>query len=393
MNRIKTIYVKELREMLRDKRVRSSALFGPMMMVILMLLGFGTLISTLSQPSNLKIHVIQADNSFVKGLRGSKMNVLTVASLEEGKKMVEDGKARIVLDFDKDFDAKLASGQAAKVDAYYNPNEQLSEIALSAITKSFDAANRKSAAALLEAKGVSPELAQPLKLHSVEVGKAKKGSDLLVGFLPYLIVIWAFYGGMGIVSDLVAGEKEKNTLETLLITPTRRTEIALGKLLALTTICLSSVVSALAGVYVVAASHAPVIEKVFSQGVGLAPEALLTIAVVIIPTALFFASLMLAISAFARNARESQSYLALVSFVILMPAIASQFIGFTDAGSQSWVGFVPVLGTANAIRHAMFNQYDLGSIAATTLVSIVLATIATTVVVKLFNREEILVRV
>lgn len=394
MNPVKVIYLKEIREMLRDKRVRSSALFGPMIMVSMIMFMFGFLITAMSEPSSQKIHIVKTDNSLVRQMRDKKMDVKEVASLEEGREMVRDGRARVVLKFEDDFDQRLASGHTTTVVALFNPTEQVSLIAMETFRHAFERASEQSRNTILLSKGITPEQVEPLKLKTEEVktGKAKT-NDVLVGFLPYLIVIWAFYGGMSIVTELVAGEKEKNTLETLMISPVKRTQIALGKFFALSTVCFTSSVSALAGVYLMAGLHLPMTKKLFEQGVGLSPEASGVILLVMAPTVALLASLMLAVSTYARNARESQSHLTLISFIVLMPALASQFIGFTDAGSSKWVNWVPILNAANTIRHAMFGTFDWPGILVTVFISLVLALLAMAAAIALFNREEVLTRV
>lgn len=394
MNPIKVIYLKEVREMLRDKRVRQSAVFGPMFMIAMMMVLFGFLFSAIGERSNVKIHVVGGDNSMVKEMRAAKMDVQKVDTMEQGRALIKDGKARVVLQFEKDYDQKLAAHEPTKVQALYNPSEQVSQIAMAAMKEIFTQANKVNRDALLTSKGISQDQAEPIKVDAQEVVVGQnKGNDILVGFLPYLIVIWAFYGGMSIVSDLVAGEKEKNTLETLLIAPVKRYQVALGKFFALGSVCLVSSMSSVAGVYIMAALHLPITKKVFEGGVGVTPQAAGVILLVMVPTVALFASIMIAVSTYARNARESQSYLTLVSFLVLMPAISSQFIGFTDAGSSRWVNFVPVLNAANTIRQSMFGKFDWSGIAITVAVGLAIALIAMRVAVQLFNREEVLTRV
>jgi sodium transport system permease protein len=216
---------------------------------------------------------------------------------------------------------------------------------------------------------------------------------MLVGFLPYLIVIWAFYGGMSVASDLIAGEKEKNTLETLLISPVRRTDIVLGKFLALSVVCLLSSLSSLVGLVLLAVVRPPGSDMMFETGLGVTPLAALLILALMVPMVAFFASLLVGVSSFAKNSRESQTYLTQISFIVILPAIFSQFIGFTDFASARWVNYVPILNTANNIRMALLGKADYVGIAITVGVSLVLALIALWGTVKLFNREEVLVRV
>lgn len=394
MSATKTIYLKEMREMLRDKRVRSSAFIGPMVMVAMLMALFGILITAISEPRNQRIHVVGSSTTFLQAFRAVRADLHYVGTDAEAREMVRDGDARVVVEFPPDFDEKARQNQPTSVKVLYNPNEQVSQIALGVVERIFSAQNELSRRMFLASQKISPDRADPIHVQTEQVRTGQgKSNDLLVGFLPYMIVIWAFYGGMSIVSDLVAGEKERNTLETLLIAPVGRTQIAMGKFYALATICFLSATSALLGVYLISGLHLPMTKKLFEQGVGVTPQAALVILVVLAPTVALFASMMLAISTYARNVRESQSYLTLVSFVVLMPAIGSQFIGFTDAGSARWVSFVPILSAANIIRQAMFGKFDIPSILSCVTISLVLALIAMRIAVRLFNREQVLTRV
>lgn len=380
--------------MMRDKRVRTSAFFGPIFMIVLLLCLFGFLLGAVGKPENQRIHVVRAENSIVKGLQGAKVNVEFVDSVEAGKQLVREGKARLVLDFGQDFDARLQSGQRTEMRAFFNPDQPTGQIALAVVNELVAKVNRAALETVLAQRQIPIGSTEPLQLvrEPVQVGK-RQTSEMLIGILPYLIVIWAFFGGMSIVSDMVAGEKEKATLETLLISPVKRSQIALGKFLALSVVCLLSSLSSVVGLVAMAALNLPITKPVFEQGFGLSAVSLGTILLVLIPTVGLFASVMLAVSAYARNVREAQTHLTLVSFLVMMPAIFSQFIGFTDFGASRAVDFVPILNTANTIRQALLGKVDGVGLAITVLISVVLALIAMAISIRLFSREEVLVRV
>lgn len=384
------VYKKEIRDMFRDKRVRSSAIFGPIFVLVLMLTLIGFVSNSVRKKEGQKLHVIKSDSPVVAALRASKYDIVEVASVDEGKKLIKDGKAKVVLDFRP----ASASGQTI-VDAYVDPKEQMAQVILGAIREGFNRQNKTLLAATLKSKGIPETAAETIKVEEkdVQVGEAGGAGEFLIGFLPYLIVVWAFYGGMSIASDLVAGEKEKNTLETLLISPARRTQIVLGKFLALATVCFMSAMSNLIGLAVLAKLHLPGSDVILKNGLGVTPTAFAITVVVLLPLVAFFASILIAISSFARNPREAQTYLATCSFVVIMPAMFSQFLGFTDAGKQLWINLVPILNSANSIRMALMGKADGVAIALTVLVSLVLALIALRVTVHMFNREEVLVRV
>lgn len=391
MSPILKVFRKEVREMFRDKRVRYAALVGPMLMIVLIMMLFGTIFGSIGKASSQRVHVVKTSAPEATLLRQKGIQVIEVDNLEQGRKLVEKGQARIVLEFHP---AATSEGQTV-VDAYLDPKNQTGQIAYASVQGLYGEVNKQVLTAVLKAKGIPETVQAKVKLERKEVVVGAKGgaSEFIVGMLPYLIVIWAFYGAMSIASDLVAGEKEKNTLETLLITPVRRTEIVLGKFFALGLVSLLSSMSSVVGMAGVALLRLPGSEMLIKDGNGVSFLSTVIIVVVMLPLVALFSALLIAVSSYARNAREAQTYLAQVSVIVLMPSIFSQFIGFLDAGNAFWVNFVPILNTANNIRLALLGKPDFAGIGATVAVSIVLAGIALWVTVRLFNREEVLVRV
>jgi sodium transport system permease protein len=380
---------KELRDMFRDKRVRSAAFIMPIVLIFGFMTLLGFVFGQLGKKENTKVHVVNNQGPVAELLKSAKFQIVEVDSVEQGKKMISDGQARLLLVL-----PEATSGQAL-IDAYIDPKQQTGTIAFSVVQGVLSEANKRHLATTLASAGIPETAAENLKLtrHEIVVGEKGGASDMLVGLLPYMIVIWAFYGGMGIASDLVAGEKDKNTLETLLISPVRRTDIVLGKFLALAVVCLMSSMSSLLGLVLLAVIKIPGASDMFKDGLGVTPLAVGLIVVLMLPLVALFASLLVGVSSFAKNSREAQTYLAQLSFVVVMPAVFSQFIGFTDLGSAKWVNAVPVLSTANNIRLALLGKPDFAGIGISIAVSLVLAAIALRWTVKMFNREQVLVRI
>jgi sodium transport system permease protein len=107
---------------------------------------------------------------------------------------------------------------------------------------------------------------------------------------------------------------------------------------------------------------------------------------------MFFAGMMLALSAHAKNMREAQSFLGVANFVVLTPAVFSQLIGFTDLAQSMAVKFTPVLNTALLIRDALLGKFDPLLFAGTLVTNLVLAGIGFSLAVWMFKREQILAR-
>jgi sodium transport system permease protein len=391
------VFRKELRELMRDKRVFYGAFVGPIFLILLMLQLFTMVEKAFTKPGGLKVHVVRtaAEPSIIAKLKKDKtLQVVYVSSVSEGEKLVRDGAAKAVLHFEEGYDQKLANGVPVKIEAIFDKDEVKAQVILGRVGDAIAKDIRARLESILGNSGIPRAMAEPIKLEMKPIEKPEEGvGSTLAGFLPYLIVLWAFYGAMTIAADLIAGEKERQTLETLLISPASRREIALGKFLALSMVGLSSSLSSLLAVLIMGLTSGSSAKLMFPNGVSISPAAIFAILAVIIPLVAMFAGLLLAISAYARNTREAQSYLTLVSFLVLMPAIFSQFIGFTDFAKAQWVSFVPVLNSATVLREALLGNLNPVSLAITVGLSFALAAIAIWAAVRMFNREQVLVRV
>jgi sodium transport system permease protein len=396
VNHVAHIYRKELREMLRDKRVLSSAVVGPVFMIVLFLMLFGFLQDTLTKPRAQTLHVLDtpAGHNFAdNALSSGPFRIVYVPTRERGEALLREGKARALLEVPEDFSSTIQEGRPAKLKVTFDPDEAKAPLTVGALEKMVSIASKSHLEGILEASGVNPEMADPYVLERVELKKEKAlAGTMIIGLLPYLIVIWAFYGGFSIVTDLAAGEKEKNTLETLLISPAKRSHIALGKFFALGTVCLASSLTSLLGVVVVGSLNLPITKGLFPNGVNVSPIGLLALMGALLPLVAFFAGVLLAISAYARNTREAQTHLTIMSFIVLMPAVFSQFIGYTDFARERWVSLVPILNSAGVIRESLLGKFDGVGVLLTMASSILLALAALWITVRLFEREEVLAK-
>jgi sodium transport system permease protein len=245
----------------------------------------------------------------------------------------------------------------------------------------------------LQGNGFPAEMAEPVSVDRKPIERKESFGGILASILPYLVVIWAFYGGFSFASDMVAGEKERFTLETLLVSPIERTHAALGKFAALAMLCFISGVSSLFAVAIGSAVPIDVIQGLFPDGIRLSVGTIAWIIGIVLPLSMFFAALLLAVSTYSRNTRECQGYLTLVSFIVLMPAVFSQFVGYTDFARAGWINAVPILNSANVLRLAMSGSFDWVGAMVTLAVNLFLALAGIWLVVRLFNQERVLWRI
>ncbi|MEL0632728.1 ABC transporter permease [Pseudoalteromonas carrageenovora] len=228
----------------------------------------------------------------------------------------------------------------------------------------------------------------------IKVDTADKRENLgekMGGFLPYLLIPLVLMGATYPAIDLGAGEKERGTLETLLLTPITRTELVLGKFITLlTTSIASTTITVLSmGCWVAVAlafADLDVIKTAFSS---LAVTDLLMIFVLLLPLAAIFSSLALAISIYARTFKEAQNYMAPLSMGVFFPIIISILPNMELTAKTA---FIPVTNVALAIKDIIKGTVDYTFVGLIFLATALIAGALLAFCVKWFNREDVLFR-
>jgi sodium transport system permease protein len=390
MSPILQVFRKEIREIVRDKRVRNAATIMPLFVVALMMSLFGFMGNVVNKDAKRKVHVVTSTSPLLAKLRQSKnLEIVEIPSEEAGVKLIQEGKARLVAVLNPP-----KNGQE-QITLRFDPKEDGAQIAKGAFQAAFAQEIKARLVSTLASAGLDPAKLSPIAFDEkpVQVGEGTGAGGLLVGFLPYLLVLFTFTGGVALAADLVAGEKERSTLETLLIAPVRRTEVVLGKFLALATVCIVAAISGLIGFALSAAMKTPGSELVFKSGLGLTPGGAALTFLILLPLAATFAGVLIAVSSYARNSREAQTYLGMLNLVVMIPAVFSQIIGLTDMASAPWLPFVPILGAAAGIRSILLGKATAIAILGPFGVGVVLATVSILAAIRLFHRENVLLRI
>lgn len=388
------MFRKEFRETFRDKRVRTGAFIMPIFMIVLFVMVFGMIEESVTKKEKQAFAVVGTtlDPAAQKLTDVLAKDIVHVKSREEGVKLLQRGKVKLVLDFHEGLDHMGNDGHAM-ISAVYDPTAPLSQIAIGTLKASVEALNKEALRVVLSDAGLPKSAAEPIKVETKEAEKPKGlGGSAMAGILPYLIVLWAFSGGISIVADLVAGEKEKGTMETLLVSPVKRREVAFGKFLALALVCFTSSAMSLVAILVVGVLKPGSAKSMFPTGIAVSFPSIVAMILAIVPLVLFSAALLLSVSAAAKNMREAQTYLTVVNFAVIMPAVFSQILGFTGMQNAMWVKWTPILGNAVCLREALLSKTDWAGLAASMVSCSMLAIVFLLIAFRLFERETILSR-
>jgi sodium transport system permease protein len=407
--RILTIYRKELREALRDRRTLLSMIVIPSLIIPLLTFVVGRVgLRVVSQAREEvpAIAVLGGEDSpgVAERLRGARFRI---EPSEGWRGRIADKTLRAAVLIPPGFEAGLKAGGAPAVTIYHHEGELKSGLAASGLETFFRELRERTVASLLADRSLPPTLARPFETRRENVAPAEKvGGNLFGGLVPYLIIILCFTGAMYPAIDLTAGEKERGTLETLLCSPVARTDIVLGKFLMVLTGSLSAMLFMLLSVGVTVLVGG---QMLLAGGLGKAaatkaaagglpaggvlpvidPLGLLGVLAMVLPVAIFFAAVAFTIALFARSHREAQSYLAPLMGVVLLPAAVGMLPGLElNAG----LALVPLLNLSLVCREMLSGVWHWSYIALIFGSSCAYAAGALWLAVRMFQREDVLFR-
>ena len=250
--------------------------------------------------------------------------------------------------------------------------------------------------ARLEAAGIEGFEAQAAVLEPivvVERGTAtarERLGEAFGGILPYMLIPFCFLGALYPAIDLGAGEKERGTLETLLLAPVPRSRIVLGKFLVVFTTGVVAALLTVVGLGAWLAIEGPalggdmgeVLRTIGALDLGL-------VAVMLLPTTAMFAALLLCISIYAKSFKEAQSYAAPLNILVILPAVFAMLPGV----ELDWTwAMVPVTNVALAIKELVKGTIDYTVLVAILGSSTAVAAALLWATTKWFERESVLFR-
>jgi sodium transport system permease protein len=277
-----------------------------------------------------------------------------------------------------------------EVSLYYDSTIPMSHEARSRLRNLFSTAGHQIVLDRLADQGYTENFTTPVRYaeNTNLVSKSQIAMFALGGILPYLVITFAFLGGMYPAIDLGAGEKERQTLETLLLAPISRTEIALGKFLLIFT---TSLLSALLGITTMAVCFQTMVPQEVLQALNIQidPVIALSIGLLIIPTSAVFAGVLLTLSIFARSFREAQNYLSPMALVAILPASAGLIPG-TELSTK--MAMIPLVNISLLSRDFLKGDVNWGYYAIAFTSCFALAIICVSACVWMFRRESVLFR-
>ncbi len=403
MNTVKYIVKKEFARIFKDKKMIFSLFVLPVVIMIAVYGIIGVVASAMMRDIEEHVSVVYIENvpqniKQMISLTGyDKLSDITYVSedadgTENIKNDILNGDADLYVVFDKDFDKKIGdyglTSEIPGIKIKYNSAKDYSTQAYSVFEAYVLEPYRDSVIA--QRIGGAEFLTVFETDDEVIVDEDEAKGKALAMFIPYIIIILVFSSAMGLVVDAIAGEKERGTLASLLMTPAERSMIATGKITALT---LLSMLSSL--VYAVSMALGM---PFMSNGMVFGTEENITIdfsfiqiieiVLCLVTLAYLCVAMITILSVFAKDVKTASSLVSPLYIVIMMAAMVTMFTGNFEPGNAMFL--IPVFGTAIAIQNIMINTLTVVQFMLTLIGNIIFAGIITYGVTRAFDSEKIM---
>jgi sodium transport system permease protein len=368
----------------RDKRALAAALLLPVLGPALFGGMFSALASWRNTEAPLVLQVEGAERAPSLVAFFERAGARVEAAPADAEARVRDGKLDVVLRIPEGYGEDFRRGRPARVEVLADPSRNQARTPLLRTRALLEAYAQTIASQRLLARGVSPTLAQPLEVQELDFSTPERNAATLLATIPLFLIMAAFAGGMSVAIDTTAGERERASLEPLLLNPVHRLSLITGKWLSTSTVTMLAVTLTLLG-------FALVVRRVPLEDLGvkvlLGPSEVAVLLAVLAPLALLAAAVEMLVSTFARSFKEAQTYLTLVLFLPMVPSMA---MTFRPVNTQGWMYAVPSLSQNLLVNEVLRGEgvTALG-VAAAAASALLLAAAALVANARLLGRERI----
>ncbi|BAH07711.1 hypothetical protein CKR_2660 [Clostridium kluyveri NBRC 12016] len=388
MNNFWIIFKKELMDIFRDKKTLIFTILLPIIMYPAMfkIIDFTMKDTTKSIEKNITIAYKGNESSSVYTMLKN-LNNITIDNTGNANEKLKKGKISLIIEAPEDFDFKVSNKTEATVKIIYDKDSSKSSLASSLIKDTLDNYNKSIVYGRLNEEGINTDILTPFQVKEETLDNQNDNTIAfgILSVLPTILIIFMISPTIGIAADLVAGEKERNTFEALLSTSVKRMSIFWGKLMAISSVALITLIVTLASMI------ASMLYIFSSEGkLSIPIGAFIVIGIVSLFVLIALSSIEISISMFARSMKEANTYLG--GFII--PVMILTYIPFMmDSKNIGFLFFnIPIVNAVVVMKEAIAGVFNPTHITVVLLWHIVYV-IATVFLAKfMFSKEEVVFR-
>jgi sodium transport system permease protein len=354
------VFLKELREALRDRRTLGLLALFALMYPIMIGYVVNQTIKRATKPERdgVEIAVIGGAQAptLMAQLKQRNITARELGPLDEPAitEALQARKYAVVLRLSDKFTENYAAMRPARVELWYDSADENGPRRRE-VESVLEAYNANVAGARLLAHGVSPATLAPVQVQRFDTATNASRSAGLIGGILGILFVPAFICGMSTAVDSTAGERERRSMEVLMAQPAKAWELVVGKWLTSGSLAIIGVTLELVLAHAIL-SWLPLEEIGMSWSMGWAD--VLLICIVSVPLCLFAAGLQVALAMNARSFKEAQSVL---SFVMILPMLPAFIVPMMELKTANWMYMVPVLSNQTLLRE-MSKGGDIGAL-------------------------------
>ncbi|HSL46371.1 MAG TPA: ABC transporter permease [Anaerolineales bacterium] len=388
MKKILVIFQKEMLDNLRDRRSWMTglfwALFGPLLLGgMIMLLG-----NTIRE---------NVEASLVLPVAGAEHAPSLIAFLEQQDIIIEPapadpeasviaGDINVALIIPPEYGEEFSEGSTAPVQLVFDSTRQSAMADISRARNALETYSSYIGLLRLSLRGVSPEVIRAVQIEEMDTATPQSQALIFISMLPYFIIFAIFNGASPVITDATAGERERGSLEPLLINPLPRGWVAIGKMLSAMPFATVNLIITLAGF--AAIFRLLPVEQFIGVQIGLDMGALVAIFLICLPIVFLACAIQTLIASFTKTTKEAGTYLPFIGLIPSLPGLALAFLPVKPA---LWTMLIPTFGQQILINQFLRYEPISGqNIIVSTALTILLAAVITFVAIKLYEGERII---
>ncbi len=395
-----TIYLKELLELVRDRKTFIFTVFIPVFAMPLIFIGFGYASSAMfrnASQAEMTYAIFGKDHAPQLAARFAaekSFHEVLLPDPDAIKQAIADEKIKFALVIPAGFESSLGQHQQGTIALHYNSAVTV-DVTRKRVMSVVAAHNRVLREQALSALNLSKEQLRfaldPITVQDHSTANKREQMGALVGgFLPYILLMVCVMSAMYPAIDTGAGEKERGTLETLLLAPLPRSAIVLAKFLMLFTVGLTSallMVASLGALLFFFSAAIPGDVAQMARSIGVLDLAM--VALMLVPTSAIFAAILLSISVYAKSYKEAAGMISPLIIVTILPTMVALLPGV----ELDWIwAMVPLTNVSLAMKELVKGTMDYRMLSVIMLSTTLTAGALLALCRWWFNREQVLFR-
>ena len=388
MKKILVIFQKEMVDNLRDYRSWMTglfwALFGPLLLGGMITLLGNTFREKVEESLLLPVSGAENAPSLIAFLK--QQDILIEAAPADPEAAVIAGDINVVLIIPSDYGDDFAAGNTARLQLVFDSTRQSATADINRARNAIESYSSYIGLLRLSLRGVSPEVMHAVQIEDLDTATPQGQALIFISMLPYFIIFAIFNGASPVITDATAGERERGSLEPLLINPLPRGWVAIGKMLSAMPFATFNLIITLAGF--AAIFRLLPVEELLGIQIGLDMGALIAVFFICLPIVFLACAIQTLIASFTKTTKEAGTYLPFIGLIPSLPGLA---LAFLPVKPDLWTMLIPTFGQQILINQFLRIEPISGmNIVISAALTIVLAAAITFIAIKLYEGERII---